>query len=70
MGLYISTSRRMRLMELTDGTWAGSQSRWPIRASRISEANREGRSLFKRSTLRTTDGVAICLLLQFGIIMK
>ena len=41
-------------------TWLGSQRRWVRRISRISEANNDGRSAFKRNTFRTTDGVAIC----------
>ena len=54
-----AASRRMRLMDETDGTWPGSQSRWLSKASRISDANSDGRSLFSRKTLRTTLGVAI-----------
>ena len=54
-----AASRRIRLMDETDGTWPGSHSRWLSKASRISEANSDGLSLLSRNTLRTTLGVAI-----------
>ena len=45
-------------------TWLGSHRRWVSRISRISDANSDGRSAFRRRTLRTTDGVAICFSLD------
>jgi hypothetical protein len=51
---------KILLIEDTDGIEFGSQTLWAKSWSLISQANKPGLSVFSRSILLTTDGVATC----------